>query len=152
MRHIESLLEEYGESHRNRVNVYIHALAVPAIYFSAITLLWSIPPLFLADFGVTWAHLLALPVLYYYFKLSGPIGAAMTLVTIGCFAFINLLIAYGISVWQFGLAVFVLMWILQFLGHHIEGRKPSFLKDIEFLLVGPAWWCCHWLRRFQINY
>ena len=44
------------------------------------------------------------------------------------------------------------MWILQFIGHHIEGKKPSFLKDLQFLLVGPAWWWVHWLKRLNINY
>jgi uncharacterized membrane protein YGL010W len=48
--------------------------------------------------------------------------------------------------------LFVVMWILQFIGHNIEGKKPSFLKDLRFLLVGPAWWWVHWLKRLNINY
>ena len=153
MRKIEALLQEYGESHTNRVNVWIHVLAVPSIYFVTIGLLWSIPlPEFLAFFDVTWAHVLAIPVLWYYFKLSGPIGAAMTLMTIVVFLGIKLLVLLGISVWKFSLILFVLMWILQFVGHHIEGKKPSFFKDLQFLLVGPAWWWVHWLKRMNIQY
>ena len=153
MRQIEFLINEYGESHQNRTNVLIHAVAVPAIFFVSLALIWSIPtPAFLDYFDVTWAHVLAIPTLYYYFRLSGPIGAAMTLLSIFSFAGIKLLIFLDISVWKFSIALFVVMWILQFVGHHIEGKKPSFLKDLQFLLVGPAWWWVHWLKRLNINY
>ncbi len=153
MRKIERLLQEYGESHQNKVNVAIHTIAVPSIYLVTLGLLWSIPtPGFIDHFAVTWAHLAALPVLYYYFTLSGPIGAAMTLLTIVCFLIVEALAEAGMSVWLFSLALFVVMWILQFVGHHVEGKKPSFLKDLQFLLVGPAWWWVHWLKRMNIQY
>ncbi|GGD53362.1 Mpo1 family 2-hydroxy fatty acid dioxygenase [Lacimicrobium alkaliphilum] len=153
MRKIERLLDEYGQSHQNKTNVIIHGVAVPAIYFVTIGLVWSIPvPEFIAHFGVTWAHLIMVPVLYYYFRLSGPIGAAMTLLSLLSFQLIYMLDAMQISVWQFCLGLFVVMWILQFVGHHIEGKKPSFFKDVQFLLVGPAWWWVHWLKRLNIPY
>jgi uncharacterized membrane protein YGL010W len=144
---------QYGESHQNKTNVMIHAIAVPSIYFVTLGLLWSIPvPEFIAQFSVTWAHIIAIPVLYYYFSLSGPIGAAMTLLTIACFGGVKLLLWFEISVWQFCLSLFVVMWVLQFVGHKIEGKKPSFLEDLRFLLVGPAWWWVHWLKRLNIGY
>ena len=153
MRQIEALLNEYGESHQNTTNVMIHAVAVPVIYFVVIALAWSLPvPEFIAFFKVTWAHVLVVPVIYYYFMLSGPIGAAMTLLTIVSFAGIYLLQVLGISVWKFSAIVFVLMWIMQFYGHHVEGKRPSFFTDIKFLLVGPAWWWVHWLKRMNISY
>ncbi|MBT1451959.1 DUF962 domain-containing protein [Glaciecola sp. XM2] len=153
MREIERLINNYGESHQNSTNVWIHAIAVPAIYFVTIGLVWSIPvPAFIAEFNITFAHILAVPVLYYYFKLSGPIGAAMTLLTIAAFYGIELLLFLEISVWQFCLALFVVMWILQFVGHKIEGKKPSFFEDLRYLLVGPAWWWVHWLKRLNIQY
>jgi uncharacterized membrane protein YGL010W len=144
---------QYGESHQNKTNVMIHAIAVPSIYFVTLGLLWSIPvPEFIAQFSVTWAHIIAIPVLYYYFSLSGPIGAAMTLLTIACFGGVKLLLWFEISVWQFCLSLFVVMWVLQFVGHKIEGKKPSFIEDLRFLLVGPAWWWVHWLKRLNIGY
>ncbi|MCF2950082.1 DUF962 domain-containing protein [Paraglaciecola aquimarina] len=153
MRQIETLLNEYGESHQNRSNIYIHAVAVPSIFFVSLALIWSIPtPEFLDYFDVTWAHVLLIPTLYYYFKLSGPIGAAMTFLSIVSFFLIKLLVMYDVSVWKFSLVLFVVMWVLQFWGHKIEGKKPSFFKDLQFLLVGPAWWWVHWLKRFNINY
>ncbi|MFT4938710.1 MAG: YGL010W-like membrane protein [Paraglaciecola sp.] len=153
MRQIEFLLNEYGESHKNKTNIVIHAIAVPALFFVTVGLAWSIPtPAFLEYFKVTWAHVAIIPALYYYFKLSGPIGAAMTVLTIVTFMGIKLLEAMDISVWKFSLAVFLVMWFLQFVGHHFEGEKPSFLKDVKFLLIGPAWWWAHWLKRLNITY
>ena len=70
MRSIERLLMQYGESHQNKTNVIIHAIAVPSIYFVTIGLLWSLPvPEIIAQFDITWAHIIAVPVLYYYFML-----------------------------------------------------------------------------------
>jgi uncharacterized membrane protein YGL010W len=153
MRQIEFLLNEYGESHKNKTNILIHAIAVPAIYFVTLGLLWSLPiPNFLAYFDITWAHVFVIPTLYYYFRLSGPIGAAMTLLSILSFFGIKLLETLSTPVWQSCLVIFVIMWILQFVGHHVEGKKPSFMKDIKFLLIGPAWWWGHWLKRLNINY
>ena len=153
MRDIERLINHYGESHQNKTNVWIHAIAVPSIYFVTIGLIWSIPvPEFIASMKLTWAHILVIPTLMYYFKLSGPIGAAMTLLTMGVFGGIHALVLLQISVWQFCLALFVLMWILQFVGHKIEGKKPSFFEDVRYLLIGPAWWWVHWLKRLNIHY
>ena len=136
MRSIERLLMQYGESHQNKTNVIIHAIAVPSIYFVTIGLLWSLPvPYVIAQFDITWAHIIAVPVLYYYFMLSGPIGAAMTLLTILCFGAVNTLDHFSISVWLFSLVLFVVMWILQFIGHHIEGKKPSFFDDLRFFFA-----------------
>jgi uncharacterized membrane protein YGL010W len=152
-REIERLINHYGASHQNKTNIWIHAIAVPSIYFVTIALIWSIPvPEFIAKFNVTFAHILAVPTLYYYFKLSGPIGAAMTLLTLLSFGAINLLVMLNISVWLFSLVLFVAMWILQFIGHKIEGAKPSFFEDLRYLLVGPAWWWVHWLKRMNISY
>ena len=153
MRDIERLINTYGESHQNKTNILIHAVAVPSIFFVTVGLLWSIPvPDFIAQFNINFAHIAAILTLYYYFKLSGPIGAAMTLLTLLTFGGINLLVAAGISVWQFSVVLFVVMWILQFVGHKIEGKQPSFFQDIRYLLVGPAWWWVHWLKRLNINY
>jgi uncharacterized membrane protein YGL010W len=153
MRQIERLLSKYSESHQNKTNVIIHAIAVPSIFFVTVGLLWAIPtPEWLAQFNINWAHLAIIPMLYYYFMLSGPIGAAMTLLSLATFGGLRLLDYYAISVWQFCLTLFVIMWILQFVGHKIEGKKPSFLEDIRFLLIGPAWWWTHWLKRMNIGY
>ncbi|QHJ10078.1 hypothetical protein FX988_00287 [Paraglaciecola mesophila] len=153
MRQIEILLNEYGHSHTNKFNILIHAVAVPAIYFVTLGLVWSIPrPEVLVHFDVTWAHIAVIPMLIYYFRLSGPIGAAMTLLSVVSLYGIMLIERSMYEVWVVCLALFVVMWILQFVGHKVEGKSPSFLKDVQFLLVGPAWWWVHWLKRMNIPY
>ncbi|CAI8191060.1 MAG: Uncharacterised protein [Glaciecola sp. HTCC2999] len=152
MRQIDKLLHQYGESHQHNTNIWIHGIAVPSIFFVTIGLIYAIPvPDMIAQFNLTFAHILAIPMLMYYFKLSGPIGAAMTLLTIAVFAGIKGLEILGISVWQFSVALFIVMWVLQFIGHKIEGKKPSFFEDLRFLLVGPAWWWMHFLKRLNIQ-
>ncbi len=152
-RQIDALLNEYGESHTNRTNIVIHGIAVPAIYWVTIALVWLIPvPEVLATMDITFAHILIIPALFYYFRLSGPIGAAMTLLTIAVFLSIDAMYQLGVDILQFSIVLFAVMWILQFVGHHIEGKKPSFFKDLQFLLVGPAWWWVHWLKRLNIPY
>ena len=153
MREIDRLMSHYGESHQNKMNVLIHTIAVPSIFFVTLGLVWSIPiPEFMAAVDVTFAHVASIPVLFYYFKLSGPMGAAMTLLIIASFGLIKLLVALDISVWVFCLGLFVVMWILQFVGHHIEGKKPSFFEDLRYLLVGPCWWWGHWFKKMNISY
>ncbi len=157
MREIDRLMNHYSESHQNKTNILIHGIAVPSIYLVTVGLIWSIPVLdFMSAMNITWAHVLIIPTLMYYFKLSGPIGAAMTVLSIFVFLFLHwlqgALFGTGFTVWQFCLALFIVMWVLQFVGHKIEGKKPSFLEDLRYLLVGPAWWWKHWLKRLNINY
>ena len=153
MRKVDILFAEYAESHQNKLNKLIHNIAVPAIYFVTFGLVYAIPvPQVMQEFAITFAHIAIIPVLFYYFKLSGPIGAGMTLMTMVVFWLISLLETQQISVWQFSLVLFVVMWVLQFIGHKIEGKSPSFFKDLQFLLIGPAWVLGSWLGKLNIRY
>lgn len=58
----------------------------------------------------------------------------------------------SVPVWMSALTIFVLAWIGQFIGHNIEGKKPSFLKDLQFLLIGPAWLMGFIYRKLNIKY
>ncbi|MFZ5723293.1 MAG: DUF962 domain-containing protein [Pseudomonadota bacterium] len=153
-RPLDRLFEEYGESHRNRINKTIHFIAVPLIYLSIMGLLWAIPvPAFMAGLpGVNWATLAFLPALAYYLRLSTIMAVCMIVLTALCFQVLRTVEAAGLSVLWFSVVLFVVMWILQFVGHHIEGKKPSFFKDLQFLLIGPAWILGFLLRKAGIPY
>ena len=134
---------EYGESHQDHTNETIHWICVPIIFFSVLGLLWSIPvPALLAGPlpWFRWVQPVMLAALVFYFRLSVPLAFGL----FGFIAFCYLLVE-GLArlawfpVWQICLGLFVLAWIGQFIGHKIEGEKPSFLKDVVFLLIGPAW-------------
>jgi uncharacterized membrane protein YGL010W len=154
MKSIESWLDEYGESHTNPINKRIHWLAVPVIYITVLGLLWDVPrPDLFSSPWLNWATLLAVPAMIFYFMLSVAVGMAMTLFTIVVAVLINWFDQQQImAVSLLSLILFVIMWVFQFVGHYIEGQKPSFFKDIQFLLIGPAWLMAFVLRWLKINY
>lgn len=147
MRKIDRLLLEYGESHRNETNKAVHWICVPAIMFSLLGLVWNIPPGPLTlipglenEAWGNWSVLLLLMASVYYLKLSIPLFVGMVLISLAMIYGNLELSALGSNTHlavSFG--VFALAWVGQFIGHKIEGKKPSFLKDLQFLLVGPAW-------------
>ncbi|WP_068318403.1 DUF962 domain-containing protein [Polycladidibacter hongkongensis] len=155
-RRIDALLAEYGESHQNATNKLIHWVCVPLIAWTVTALLWSIPtPLgFRLVPYWNWCTLvLALAVLYYV-VLSPMLALGMLLFAVLCVWGNQALATAGLAwpLWQIALAVFVIAWIGQFIGHKIEGKKPSFFKDLQFLLIGPAWLLHFIYNRFKVPY
>jgi len=141
MRRIDALFERYGESHRNPANKAIHWVCVPLITWSVLAALWAWSPV------AAWVGSgLALA---FYARLSVPVALGMLGLVAMMLAPLPLLGGHVLAV---AATVFVLAWIGQFVGHAIEGRKPSFLEDVQFLLVGPAWLLGFVYRRFGIAY
>lgn len=141
MRKVDKLFARYAESHRDPVNKGIHWVCVPLITWSVIAMFWAWSPLAAYAF-------IALALVFYVW-LSPAIAVGMLGVTAALVYPITLL---GTHVLATAIAVFVLAWIGQFIGHRIEGRKPSFFEDVKFLLVGPAWLLSFVYRRFGIPY
>ena len=140
MKAIDQWFDEYGESHRNPFNKLTHWICVPLITFSVLGMLWAIHP---------WVAMGAVAAaLVFYVLLSWQIALAMLVV--------SLLMLLGLSlmthVFWWSLGFFVLAWIGQFIGHHVEGKKPSFFKDVQFLLIGPAWLLGFVFRLFGLRY
>lgn len=124
---LQSWLADYAVSHQNPINKKIHWLCVPTIFASILGM------------GMSWQAaftlvLIAL-VMLFYLRLSTQLFIAMGMFVLFCLAAIAIL-PVGFKFW-FG--VFVVAWIGQFVGHKIEGKKPSFFEDLQFLLIGPAW-------------
>lgn len=126
-RKVDRLLAHYGESHRNPINEAIHVVAIPAIMVSIVGLLYALHP------WVAYAFVGASAV--YYLRLRSPVFLlAMLAATAAALALVH---AMGDLVLAVSAAIFVVAWIFQFIGHKIEGRKPSFFEDIQYLWVGP---------------
>ena len=141
---IERLLKEYAESHQNATNKSIHWICVPLIFFSIFGMIRSIPSFSgMEETSVyfNWSNIILAIVLIYYFVLSKTLFFGFIIwalmVSLGNEFLYQSMGASG-SLW-FSITVFGIAWIGQFVGHGIEGKKPSFLKDIQFLLIGPAW-------------
>jgi len=141
LRKIDSLFERYGESHRNPANKAIHWICVPLITWSVLAALWAWSPV-AAYAGVGLA-------LVFYVWLSPAIALGMLVVVAAMLYPVTLLQSNTLLA---AAVVFVLAWIGQFIGHMIEGRKPSFFDDVKFLLVGPAWLLGFIYRRAGIRY
>ncbi|SFU89083.1 Mpo1 family 2-hydroxy fatty acid dioxygenase [Pseudoduganella namucuonensis] len=141
-RAIDTLLAKYGESHLHPTNELIHFVCVPVIVFSLLGLIWSVHPL--VAVGVT---LLALA---YYITLSIPFAVGMLLMSLLMLAILAALPPEAIL--PLSIAIFVLAWIGQFIGHKIEGKKPSFFEDLRFLLIGPLFVLGFLYRRLRVAY
>ena len=139
---IDQWFTEYGESHRNATNKAIHWICVPLITYTLLGLLWALSPYALLVFSIV--------ALVFYLTLSMLMSLVMLLAVI-------------FMAWSFTLfsrealviscvVIFVLAWIGQFIGHKIEGKKPSFFKDIQFLLVGPIWLLGFLFKRYGWTY
>ncbi|GAB2528757.1 Mpo1 family 2-hydroxy fatty acid dioxygenase [Microbulbifer agarilyticus] len=154
MRTAEQWFSEYGESHQNSTNKAIHWIAVPVIYFTVVGLLWAIPqPDWMAALPwLNWAVVAMVPAMLFYMLMSFPVALGMIALSLICLGICSGLDRAGLSVLWWSVGLFVAMWVLQFVGHHIEGKKPSFFKDLQFLLIGPAWVIGFLYRKLGIKY
>ena len=139
-RKVDRLLAHYGESHRNPTNEAIHMVAIPAIMLSIVGLLFALHP------WVAYAFVAAS--LVYYATLRSP--AFLATMLIGTVLLLAVVHAMGDLVLPVSAVIFVVAWIFQFIGHKIEGKKPSFLDDLRFLLIGPLFVLRFLYRRLNI--
>ena len=142
---------EYGSFHKNPTNKKIHWICIPAIMTALVGLLWSLPvPWAAAAPWLNWAMVLAGMSLLFYLRLSASLAFGMA-----AWLALTMLVVRGVEavspqpVWMLALALFVVAWIGQFYGHAIEGKKPAFFKDLQFLLIGPAWLLDDAVKRWQ---
>lgn len=127
MKSITEWFDEYSESHQNPTNKQIHWLCVPAILFSIIGII--------AHFSTLLTALLLVLTLVFYARLDLVLAVAMAALFV-VMAWLIYTLPVGVG---FYIAIFVIAWVGQFYGHKVEGKKPSFFKDLQFLLIGPVW-------------
>ena len=141
MRTLNQWFEEYAVSHQNPTNKSIHYICVPAIFFSVVGLLMCIR-ISIFNLNLPILENSAFPtlifVMIFYFRISVSMAIKMTLFSIFCLVLNNFISSF-VSLWIFSLSTFIIAWIGQFYGHKIEGKKPSFVDDLQFLMIGPAW-------------
>ena len=159
MRKIDQLLSEYGESHQNPTNKTIHWICVPLIFLSVVGLIASIPSGAVQSMlghdnpYANWAAVVLILVLVYYISLSIPLSFGMMLFGALCLVVVDYIARLEIApLWVVSLVIFFVAWVGQFYGHKVEGKKPSFFKDVQFLLIGPAWLMHFIYKRIGIPY
>lgn len=155
MRTISQWLDEYGESHQDETNKLIHWICVPTIFFTIVGLFYCIklPVQLTPALQLNVAMILILLVTAYYFSLSKTIWIGMLLFGIVCLAICYWIEMYtSAPLWLVCVILFVLAWMGQFYGHKVEGKKPSFLKDIQFLMIGPMWLMSFIYKKMGVRY
>lgn len=141
-RPVIDLLDQYAESHLHPTNEVIHFICVPAIVFSLLGVIWALHPL--AAVAVVALSL------GYYVTLSRPFALGMLLMSGAMLA-----VLYTVPqdrVMGVCAVVFAVAWVGQFMGHKIEGKKPSFFDDVRFLMIGPLFVLGFLYRRLRIAY
>jgi uncharacterized membrane protein YGL010W len=155
MKDVNQWLEEYGESHRNAANKKLHWFCVPIIVVSLVGLLSCIDvPVNLRELApfLNWGTALLAIAVVYYFVLSPRLALGMVAFVALVAAALQGLRQLPVPLWQSCLLLFVVAWIGQFVGHHIEGKRPSFFKDVQFLLIGPLWLLSFVYRKLHIQF
>ena len=142
-RKVDALLQHYGSSHTHPVNEVIHFVAIPAIMLSLNGLLFALHPALVL--------VLIAGSLVYYARLSWPFTLCMLLLSSLMLAVVDAMSVAGILV-PASVGIFVVAWIFQFIGHHLEGKKPSFFEDLQYLLVGPLFVLSKAFERLNVRW
>ena len=152
MKTVESLLAEYGLSHQHPVNKRVHWVCVPAIVFSLLGFLWLLPVPLSTPPWVNWASAVIALAMFYYLVLTPKLALGMVVVVAVNVAAILALERTRLPLIYVYAVIFAAAWLGQFWGHRIEGARPSFFKDLQFLLIGPLWLLAFLYRRRGWSY
>jgi len=156
MKTMQDWLDAYGVSHKNSINKLIHWICVPLIFVSLIGLMSSVNFAFIGLDYCSYIHLGLLFLiggLIFYLRLSKTMALGMALVSLAILLLVDLVNQNfeNSHAWIY-LVTFVVAWIGQFIGHMIEGAKPSFFDDLKFLLIGPGWLLSFIFQKVGIRY
>jgi uncharacterized membrane protein YGL010W len=133
MKRVDLLLADYASYHRTRGNVICHFIGIPLIIFGIFSLLQLFRFGMISGLPFTAAEIFIAIVTIYYFTLDAKLATAMLVTSATIDA-----AAHAVDDWRIGLAVFIIGWIFQGIGHAVyEKRSPAFLKNLLHLLVGP---------------
>ena len=137
MKSLVDHLSQYAAYHRDPRNIASHFIGIPLI-FVAVAVLLSRPGWPVGAVLVSLALLVAVASAWFYLRLELRLGVLMT-VLLGLAVWLGQVLAAQ-STWVWlgsGLGMFVVGWVIQFVGHYYEGRKPAFVDDLTGLIVGP---------------
>ncbi|HTV95891.1 MAG TPA: Mpo1-like protein [Steroidobacteraceae bacterium] len=155
MRSTVEWLDEYSLSHRHPINEWLHFLCVPLIVWSLVGLLWCLPVPWRAalPYWANWATAAVAAAIAYYTLLSVPLAfGALSVLAFMLWSVDVYSHLAAVPLWMPCTAAFILAWIGQFIGHVVEKKRPSFFKDLQFLLIGPLWLLAKVYRRIGVAY
>lgn len=152
---VQHWLDEYARDHQNPTNQVIHKVCVPIIVISLIGLLWAIPvpqEFTAISPALNWGTTFLLAAMVYYLILSPSLALGMAPLVLVVVVIVNALNGLTWPLWLSSGLLFVLAWLGQFYGHSLEGRRPAFFRDLQFLMIGPLWILADLYRRLGLGY
>tara|TARA_Y100001970_G_scaffold52986_1_gene67055 strand:- start:31328 stop:31798 length:471 start_codon:yes stop_codon:yes gene_type:complete len=155
MKNINDWNKEYGSYHLNKTNKIIHWICIPLIIFSLFGLLSIIEFDFTINekkYKINILVIFIILTLGYYLRLSRNLAIGMLVISIFLKESIDIIaLNTKIETLYLYLGIFIIAWIGQFIGHKFEGKKPAFLKDLQFLLIGPLWLLSYIYNKLNIK-
>jgi uncharacterized membrane protein YGL010W len=134
---LKAYLEEYSVSHQNPTNVLIHKVCVPAIMFSTLGIIKAFPVPISWPLWFDWSVVAVVLAMCFYASFKNVrVVLSQLLLVIPMMLILELLRP---RFFLLCVGIFIVAWIGQFIGHKIEGKKPSFFRDLFYLLIGPVW-------------
>ncbi|MDR7093710.1 Mpo1 family 2-hydroxy fatty acid dioxygenase [Hydrogenophaga laconesensis] len=137
MKTLNDHLSQYAAYHRDRRNIVTHFVGIPMIVLSIVVLL-ARPVFDVAGLPLSAALLAVMAATLYYLRLDLRFGIVMGVLLAACLAVAHATAGWTTGLWAtFGVGLFVVGWVIQFVGHIFEGRKPAFVDDVMGLITGP---------------
>jgi len=155
MKTADQWLDEYAQSHTHSTNTLLHWICVPLIVVSLIGLLWSLPvPVAFREISpvLNWGTTFLMAAVVYYFIISLSLAFGILPFIVVVVAAVVWLDSLSTPLYISSAVIFIAAWIGQFIGHLVEGKKPSFFKDLQFLMIGPLWLLAKVYRRLGVPY
>ena len=137
MKTLTDHLTQYAAYHRDQRNIITHFIGIPLIVV-AVAILLSRPGLMVNGLWISPALAVAVVGAIFYLRLDTLFGATMALLLALCVWLGMYCAQLSTGAWlTWGIGSFIVGWIIQFIGHYYEGRKPAFVDDIMGLAIGP---------------
>jgi uncharacterized membrane protein YGL010W len=137
MKTLNDHLSQYAAYHRDRRNIVTHFVGIPMIVLAVVVLL-ARPAFEVVGLSLSLATLAVIAATLYYLRLDLRFGAVMGVLLAACLAVAHATDGLSTGAWAaFGVGLFVVGWVIQFVGHVFEGRKPAFVDDVMGLVIGP---------------
>lgn len=149
MKTLEQWLQEYDSHHQEPSNILIHNIFVPLITISVFGILWGIRIPIYDDISVSLLIPFLLGGLFFYRKLGEKPFVIMTIVS-ALIILSFIVLENFMSITSTSVLIFIIGWVFQYYGHRIEGNKPSFFKDLQFLFIGPLWVMMKFLKKINL--
>ena len=129
MRDIQALFADYASYHQTKGHKWFHRLGIPMIMLTLIGMLTRV------ELGPVDAAMVLISLsTIYYLTLDWILGVAMLAVSVAMY-FAGAAMPMAVN-----LAIFILGWIFQFIGHSVyEKKSPAFFRNVVHLLIGPLW-------------